>query len=245
MNYHGINPYFDQYQNFGEQDLLEDLIIESISIYGVDMMYIPRVLNAYDAILTEDAQSSYTTAIPMAMYVRNVDGFEGDSTFLSKFGYEVRDQVTFSFSKRIWQEEVGVLTGKEVPKEGDLVYFPLANKLFQIRFVNYKPFFYQLGTLPMYDITCELFEYSNENIDTGIPAIDRIVTDFSTDILNYAFRDETGFPMCDEDGNYIVDESYGNNDLAVNAQNNAFTQENTSNNVINFNELDPFNEKVY
>jgi len=130
---HGTNPYFDNFHNQGEQDLVEDLIIEAISIYGQDMFYLPRTLVAFDPLTGEDASSKYVNAIPMAMYVKDVNGFEGDGTFMSKFGLQIQDQVTFTFSKRIWEEEIGSITGQIRPNEGDLIYFPLNQKLFQIQ----------------------------------------------------------------------------------------------------------------
>lgn len=242
--YNGTNFYFDTYSNYGEQDLLHELTIEAIQQAGVDMMYIPRNINHYDELLVEDDQSSYTHAIPMAMYIKSVNGFEGDSDFFSKFGYEIRDQVEFTFAKRIWEQEVGALTGKSEPNLGDVIYFPLNNKLFQIKHVNYKPFFYQIGTLPSYDVTCELFEFSNELVQTGIAAIDRIRDDYSIDILDYVLRDTDGHPLVGTDGNYLVDTNYGANALIVNQQNDIVGRENVSNNVIDNTEIDPFNMKV-
>lgn len=243
--YHGVNPYFDTESNYGEQDLFEDLAIEVIQMRGIDMMYLPRTLNHYDKLLVEDDQSSYTLAIPLAVYIKSYDSFGGDKDFFSKFGYEVRDQIIFSFAKRIWEEEVGILTGKPRPDTGDVMYFPLSQKLYQIKSVDYKPEFYELGSTPWYDVTCELFEFSNELVQTGIPEIDRIRDDFSTNILDYTLRDTNGYPLTDTNGNYLVDTHYGDNDLLVNRQNEIVKQENVSNNVIDYSELDPFTMKEY
>jgi hypothetical protein len=243
--YNGINPYFGIDESFGEKDLFEDLCIEAIQFRGIDMMYLPRTLNHYDKLLVEDDQSSYEVAIPLACYVKSVDGFGGDKDFFSKFGYEVRDQVTFSFAKSIWESDVGTITGKPRPGEGDVLYFPLANKLYQIKYVDYKPEFYELGTIPWYDVVCELFEFSHELVATGIPEIDQIRADYSINILDYALRDTNGYPLVDTNGNYIVDTSYGDNFDLINAQNEIVDQENVSNNVIDYTVLDPFTMKEY
>jgi len=242
---YGTNLYFDQYNNQSEQDLLEDLIIESISIYGQEMYYLPRTIVAYDPLLGEDASSAYTQAVPLALYVKSVDGFEGDGVFMSKFGLEIRDQVTFTVAKRIWSEEVGSMLDQERPNEGDLIFFPLNVKLFQIKYVNYKPFFYQLGTLPTYDLTCELYEYSNEIIDTGIPIIDQIQANLSTNVLDYALLDEEGNPIISENEDYLVAEAYGENAAAINDQGEIIQDEQANNDILNWSELDPFSQGPY
>jgi hypothetical protein len=170
-----INPYFSGAEGESqEQMLLEDLIIESIQINGEDMTYIPRNINNLNSIYGEDDSSSYTKSYTVEMYIKSVDGFTGDGNFMSKFGLEIRDQVTFSVARRTFMSLVGDETGLIRPREGDLVWFPLNQKLFQIKFVNKFEMFYQFGGLQTWEMTCELFEYSNETIETGIPEIDRI-----------------------------------------------------------------------
>ncbi len=104
------------------------------------------------------------------MYIKSVDGFEGEGDLVSKFGLEVRDQIIFSLSRRAWE---GLDIGTR-PKEGDLIYFGLTSKLFQIMFVEHETPFYQTGALPTFDLTCELFSYSDEALDTGVDEIDVI-----------------------------------------------------------------------
>mgnify|MGYP003350679236 CR=1 FL=1 len=125
--------FYNNFQASQEQELLNNLIIESIRIYGNDCWYIPRKLNNYDEVYGADDQSSYEQAILMEMYIENYDGFKGDGNFMSKFGIEIRDQVTFAFSMRVFDDEVGVLTTQPRPNEGDLIFFPLNKKCFQIR----------------------------------------------------------------------------------------------------------------
>ena len=154
--------YFQNYNITGEQDLLHNLVMESIRIYGVDMMYIPRELKMYDKLYGEDVSSEYNKAIMVEMYVKSVDGFTGDGNFMSKFGLEIRDQAVFSVAQRTFSQEVSIITEQTRPNEGDLIYFPLNDKCFKIMYVKKQEFFYPLGTLPTWEVTVELFEYSNE-----------------------------------------------------------------------------------
>ena len=170
------NHYFN---NFGsdtaDQKLIENIIIESIQNYGIDVYYMPRTQVNTDPIFGEDRISKFEDARTIEMYIKSVDGFEGDGTFVSNFGLEVRDQITFTVSRRRFQELQfeGDNRDKE-PKEGDLVYFPLTESLFQIMHVQGYNTFYQTGALQTFDLVCELFEYADEAIDTGIDELDKI-----------------------------------------------------------------------
>jgi hypothetical protein len=126
------------------------------------------------------------------MYLKSADGFEGQGPFFSKFGLQIDDQAVFTVSRRIFAQVVAPMAGIQRPNEGDLIYYPLAQKLFQISFVDYLPVHYPLGSLYTWDLTIKLFDYSNETMNTGIPAIDAIQTQFSTNILDYALVDENG-----------------------------------------------------
>ena len=164
------NSYFRTFDARNEQELLHSLTQESIKIYGHDVSYIPRTLVNTDTVLGEDSISEYKDAYAVEMFIKSVDGFEGEGDLISKFGLEVRDQIVFSLARRAWQGlDLGVR-----PKEGDLVYFPLTSKLFQIMFVEHETPFYQNGALPTFDLTCELFVYSDEKIDTDVDDIDVI-----------------------------------------------------------------------
>jgi hypothetical protein len=241
------NFYFNNFSNSGEQNLYEDLIIESIKIYGLDMYYIPRVITNYDGLLGEDASSQYNQAILVELYIKSVDGFTGDGNFMSKFGLQIRDQVVFSIAQRTFNQEVVNITNQLRPNEGDLIYFPLNKKCFQIKFVNKFEMFYQFGALQTYELTCELFEYSNEQFNTGITEIDNLQTNYSVNILDYAIMDEEGVNLTDEDNNYLVVEKYkpdvintaSQNDLIQNGSNNFPLG---SNDFIDFSEIDPFSE---
>ena len=164
------NSYFRTFDARNEQELLHSLTQESIKIYGHDVSYIPRTLVNTDTVLGEDSISEYKDAYSVEMFIKSVDGFEGEGDLISKFGLEVRDQIVFSLARRAWEGlDLGVR-----PKEGDLVYFTLTSKLFQIMFVEHETPFYQNGALPTFDLTCELFVYSDEKIDTDVDDIDVI-----------------------------------------------------------------------
>lgn len=242
--------YFQNYNITGEQDLLHNLVMESIRIYGVDMMYIPRELKMYDKLYGEDVSSEYNKAIMVEMYVKSVDGFTGDGNFMSKFGLEIRDQAVFSVAQRTFSQEVSIITEQTRPNEGDLIYFPLNDKCFKIMYVKKQEFFYPLGTLPTWEVTVELFEYSNEKFNTGIPEIDKLQQNFSTDLLAYAITDENGDYLLTESGDYIIQESYNLEVINPSADNDTiqFGSNNFpigSNDFVDFSETNPFSEDNY
>ena len=168
------NVYFSQAVR-SEQNLYEDLIIESLKIYGQDVYYIPRTLVNRDNILGEDPASKFDDAYLIEAYIENVDGFEGTGDLYSKFGLEIRDEISFVISRRQWEKIVGVFSSNQVdprPQEGDLLFMPMTNSFFEISFVQDDKPFYQLSDLPVYHLSCQLFEYSDEDFDTGIGEID-------------------------------------------------------------------------
>jgi hypothetical protein len=169
-----VNAYFTN-GSTAEQTLYEDLIIESIRIHGVNTYYCPRTIQKYNSILNEDEVSVFNDATLIEAYVASVDGYEGDGTLMAKFGLEIRSQLKLVFSRRTWNRLVAI-KGQGInplrPSEGDLIYIPFAKGLFEIKFVELESPFYQLKNLPVYTLTCELFEYRSERIDTGIEAID-------------------------------------------------------------------------
>ena len=158
-----------------EQSVYEDLIIESLKIYGQDVYYIPRTLVNRDTILGEDHSSKFDDAYLIEAYIENSDGFEGSGDLYQKFGLEIRDEATFIISRRQWNSLVGTwnntIEGVR-PSEGDLLFLPMTNKFFEISFVEHEQPFYQLSNLPVYKLSCSLFEYNDEDFDTGVEAID-------------------------------------------------------------------------
>lgn len=167
------NAYFSQAVK-SEQFLYEDLIIESLKIFGQDVFYLPRGIVNKDKILGEDIASSFDDAYMIEAYIENSDGFEGEGDLYSKFGLEIRDEATFIVSRRQWQKFVGIHDDAITPKpnSGDLLYIPLSNSFFEIRFVEEEQPFYQLSNLPVYKLQCTLFEYNDEQIETGVNVID-------------------------------------------------------------------------
>lgn len=175
------NPYFSL-GTHSEKTLYEDIIIEGLRIYGQDVYYLPRKIINKDGIFNEASLSEFGQAFSIEMYVENVDGFEGEGDILSKFGLEMRDQMTLVVANRRWEQLIGRFDADASvrPHEGDLVYFPLVKGLFEIRYVQEESPFYQIQNVPVFKLKCELFEYSNEAIDTGVAAIDKIETDFAS-----------------------------------------------------------------
>ena len=170
------NHYFNHYgTNTPEQRLLENIIIESIKVYGIDLNYMPRTLVNEDKLFGDDRSSQFKDSRTVEMYIKNVDGFEGEGTFVSNFGLEVRDQITLTVAKRRWEELAFEGSGRDKePKDGDLIYFPLTDGLFTVLGVTDTNTFFQTGALQTFDLTCELFTYGDEKIDTGIEEIDDI-----------------------------------------------------------------------
>ena len=160
-----------------EQHLYEDLVVEALRMYGHNVFYLPREVIEEDSILNEDVQSKFGDSYQVEMYIENTDGFEGEGDLMSKFGVQIRDQATFIISLRTWERFVSLdsnLATSFRPNEGDLIYFPLSGSMFEIKFVEHEDPFYQVGKLFVFKMTCELFEYSQEDFDTGIGDIDII-----------------------------------------------------------------------
>tara|TARA_Y100000034_G_scaffold132853_1_gene196842 strand:- start:145 stop:1038 length:894 start_codon:yes stop_codon:yes gene_type:complete len=169
------NPHFKPTST--ENNLIDDLTIESIQIYGHDMVYIPRVTVDRDTLFGEDILSKFTEANTIEMYIDTVDGFQGEGDFISKFGLEIRDSIDLVVSRKRFEEVLGHDEKITRPREGDLIYFPLSKGLFEIKFVEHENPFYQLGRLYVYKLSCELFTYSQEEIDTGYDDVDVLEDD--------------------------------------------------------------------
>lgn len=169
-----------------EKHLIDDLVVESIKIYGIDTWFLPRTINAKDDILNEDDLSSFDDAYQVEMYVKNVDSFEGEGDFLSKFGLQIRDSITLTIAQRTYDQEIGLNSTINRPREGDLIYLPLNNKYFVIQHVEHEAIFYQMGSLQTYDLRCDLFEYSGERFRTGQEELDNHFNDENI------FTDTTG-----------------------------------------------------
>lgn len=168
-----------------EQRLYEDLIIESLKIYGHDVYYLPREIVKEDDLFTEDVLSKFDENYMIEMYISNYEGFEGDGSLLTKFGVRIADEATFIISKRRWEDLItssNNLVSAFRPNEGDVIYLPLTDQLFQIKFVEHEKPFRQLDGIQTYGLIAELMEFSNERLETGIAEIDNIarITGYTT-----------------------------------------------------------------
>ena len=239
MQYHGKSSYFfNNYKNSQEQLLLDSLVSESIAIFGESMIYCPRTLNNFNPLYTEDTTSSYEQAFLIPIYIENVMGFKGDGEFVAKFGIEIRDRIVLSVSQSVFALEIGSVIKVPRPNEGDLIYFPLNDKCFQIKYVEKFEMFYALGALYVWKMECELFEYSSEILATGIPNIDTLQTQFDLNVVDWTIRNEDGTTLLDESHNYICIEgsAVGQKDELDESS----TLETEANKIIDFSILDPF-----
>lgn len=164
------NPYFPNYTSQTEQSLAEQLLIEAIKIHGCNVLFVPREYTE-DFIFGESKKSSYSKAYCIETYITSYENYEGEREIISKFGFELRHQLSITMSvKRFTQE-----TGRIRPQEGDLIYFPIQDKIFVVKFVEDETPFYQLGNVPVYQIRTEMFEYDHEDITTDDPSFNETV----------------------------------------------------------------------
>lgn len=203
-----LNHYFSQ-KVPSEQNLYEDIIIESMKIYGQDVYYLPRELVNEDSIFREDVPSKYSSAHKIEMYIENTEGFDGEGDLFTKFGVQIRDAATFIVSRRRWATTVANMSNEIQsirPREGDLLYLPLTRSLFTISFVEHEQPFYALSNLPTFKLRAELFEYNDENISTGILDIDKVErTGYNLELLLNAGVDSAAAPISADfmDGEFI------------------------------------------
>ncbi len=241
------NVYFDL-GTTSEQRLYENLIIEQLRAFGHDVYYLPRKLVNEDTRFGEDRLSSFNDAYIIEMYLDNVEGFEGQKEMMTRFGLDMQDEATWVVSKRRFEQLISTdqnLIVSSRPNEGDLIYFPLAKKLFEISFVDHDDPFYQIQNLPVFKMRCRTFEYSSERLDTGVTAIDNIETNESLDALQYQFVLETGTDsgtnyLLTEDGDFIVQEDYNVDTIDTSADNTFFETQGDS--ILDFSEVNPFGE---
>jgi len=164
------NLYFNNVTSHAEQELINDLTSEVIKMHGMDVFYIPRTIVKEDLIMGEDVLSKFTTAYEIEMYLKGTEGFGGEGDLVSKFGLDVRDEVIFTVHK----DRFNLATDMDKPLEGDLVFLPINKGLFEVKFVEHEQPFYQAGKNYSFDITCELYQYSQEQLETGIVGVDNI-----------------------------------------------------------------------
>lgn len=235
------NVFFNNFASSQEQTLIEDLTIESIRVYGHDVWYCPRTIEAKDDIYGEDTISTYNTSYFVEMYIKSFDSYEGDGTFLSKFNLEIRDQMRFQIAMRTFNNEVGAYENIDRPQEGDLIYSPMMKRIFVVMYVSDKPIFYQMGALQMYELTCEVFEYSSERLNTGVPEIDAIEDKYSFNEGSFGVLTNDGSLISDESGEDIYQGQFefDEQNQDVFSDNNEFEEEDEENNIIDWASLNP------
>ena len=173
------SPYFPTYYSghSGEQNLVQDLVDEQIKLFGSDVYYIPRIA-LQDSTLDEIRYSKYQEQFQIEMILQNVMGFGDNAEFISKFGLRITDEIIFRVSTRRWDEEVAAnnptLEIDSRPNEGDLLFFPLTEDIYEIKFVGKEEPFFQFGKIQFYAITAEIYEVGQDDFDTGVAAIDSV-----------------------------------------------------------------------
>ena len=193
-----VNHYFQGGKGIGnqaEKRLHEDIIIESLKIFGQDIYYLPRTLVNRDLVLGEDTSSRFDDSYLLEMYFETTEGFAGENEIINKFGLEIRDDTTLVLSKRRFEDHVAskaTLTATGRPNEGDIVFVPLLNAYFEIQFVEDNEPFYQLGNLPVYKLKVTRWEYANEKINTGNELLDQVEDKYTLDQLQHKLTLEYG-----------------------------------------------------
>ncbi len=210
--------------NSGEQNLVEDLSVESIKINGRDMIYIPRQLLDEDKLFGEDNSAKFSKGYEFEMYIQSVNGFEGDGDILSKFGIQINDRMELVVARKRFEQEVTTYEPSITrPREGDIIFFPLSRTLFEINFVEHENPFYQVGKLYTYLLICETFSYGQEDLETGFSRVD----DFETDVQGLS--GDTIIPLT------TTGQTAGDND----------DLQNFGGDIFDFTDTDPFSEGNY
>ena len=265
------NRFFNQYTPVKqEQSLVEDLIIESIKIYGIDGYYLPRTHVNLDKIYGEDASMLFDDALEMELYVKSFDGFMGQEDFLAKFGLQVDESVTFVISQKrftqslktslITEYSYNMLTedGDELlsnrndvseydydaiirPREGDLIWIPMFESMYEIKFTQNIENFFQLGKLYTYELRCDRLEYSSERINTDVTEIDAVEDQYSLSTTNREkLLDEDAFLFLHEDGTFVVNEADVVVIAEIAADNEEIGQKIIDDDILDFSEQNPF-----
>lgn len=176
-----LNPFFLQGSK-SEQGLIQDLINEQLRMYGIDVHYLPRQFITEKTVIREVIESEFNNAYPIEAYIDTYDGYSDNPTILSKFGIQALNEITLIISRERFKNYISPLVQNQPnikvssrPKEGDLIYFPLGKRLFEVKYVEHEKPFYQLQGLYTYQLRCELFRYEDEVIDTGIDEVDELI----------------------------------------------------------------------
>lgn len=233
--------------NSSEQDLLHNLITESIQFLGQDLYYIPRNIPNFDELFGECPTSNFSHFAVIEMYMESFDGFDGKDDYMSKFGLRTQEEVVFRVSKRRFEEVIGssftrTLPNNDIrPNEGDLLYFAMDNNLFEIKNVSLKDSFYQLQNFYSYLLTCTLFQYSSEVIDTGVPEIQNAVPPSLDNLLYPSFIGSTENVLIDATVNELAIVNIGTTPLnQIDYDTSNKTLKTEGDGILNFSESNPF-----
>ena len=261
------NRHFNQYTPVKqEQNLVEDLVIESIKIYGVDGYYLPRTHVNLDTIYGEDASMIFDDALELELYIKSFDGFQGQQDFLSKFGLQIDESITFVVAQKrftqslkpsflteygynfknedgeyLLDEQLYDYTSILRPREGDLIWIPMLGYMYEIKFTENIENFFQLGKLYTYEMRCDRFEYSSERLDTEVADIDNIESQYSMTTANdEKLLDEENFLLLLEDETFIINEANVVVAYEVAADNESIGQKIIDDDILDFSEQNPF-----
>ena len=204
----------------------------------------PRTQVKLDTLFGEDILSQFTQAYPIEMYLTNVEGWAGEKEIFTKFGIEVRDKATFIVAKRRWENSVEQMAQAvqlpERPAEGDLIYLPKTDAMFEIKFVEHLDPFFQVGKFYVYSLQCELRQYSSEAVQTGIDEIDDDFAERSANVYAYDLLAQSGDRILTQDGGSIILSSYSTENNNILSDNDDFQTQGQS--ILDFSIINPFGE---
>lgn len=240
------SKYFKNYEWKARQDFVDSLVIGAIRQNGMNVKYIPKENFVRDELFGDDTYTKYEKAITIEGYAKNVDSFGGSGDIFTIHGFDISDEITFTISKTRWlqvQEDAFLPAGetapRQNPKAGDLLFFPLFNKMFEINHVEQESVFWQFGKNYVFDLACELYKYNQDDFATGFEGIDQVSEDYSRDLANTEVLGEDGGVLVSEDGDPIIGENYRLEDHDAVA-NNELIENNANTDLINYGEKSPF-----
>ena len=236
-----VSPFFKNVTSKREQKLLDDLVNEATRQYGIEVYYVPRTLKNFDEIYGADTVSEYNDNFLTEMYIKDFNNYNPPNEFMSKFGIEFRDDLTLSCPlTAFFKNVIRFNPAYQRPQESDLIYIPHLNRIFIIKYVDYKPNFYQLGDQYYYDLKLEIWEYSSEILNTGLPDIDNIQLKYTTDSQDWQILTNDEFFIADNNGYAIIQGQFDFS--AQNALEDNDEIEKEANTIIDFSESNPFSE---
>jgi hypothetical protein len=236
-----VSTFFDNFSNYGEQQLLQDLGTEMIQRHGIDVFYMPRSHVNIDRLWNEDTLSEFKQATQIEMFIKTFQGWQGEGDLMQKFGISMADQITFSVMRNRWQEEFTNFQPSLIrPLEGDFIYLALTHALFEVKFVEHESNFYQTGLLTYYDVKCERVNFSNENIKTGVAEIDNIATKFTDAVDDFFLTDQDGNALETGAGEGLIEGQFNTDIIDPSTQNGLFSAQGRA--FIDFSAKNPFGE---